>query len=77
MANGLEIAAVFLPQVVLLDIGLLGMDGYEIVQRIRMMPVVEMTFSVVISRYSTEQDRQRSKAAGFDAHLAKPQISIF
>ena len=44
---------------------------------IRMMRVIEMTFLVVISRYSKEQDRQRSKAAGFDAHRAKPQISIF
>ena len=70
--EALEIVADFLPQVVLLDIGLPEMDGYEIAQRIRALPALANVFLVALSGYSTEDDRRRSKAAGFDEHLAKP-----
>ncbi len=70
--DALEIAADFLPQVVLLDIGLPGMDGFEVARRLRTLPALENAFLVAISGYSTEDDRRKSKAAGFDEHLAKP-----
>jgi CheY-like chemotaxis protein len=65
-------AAEFLPQAVLLDIGLPGMDGYQVARRLRAMPGVESAFLVAMTGYGSEKDRRRAKDAGFDEHLAKP-----
>jgi signal transduction histidine kinase len=60
----------FDPQVVLLDIGLPGMDGYEVARRIReSQPSLRL---IALSGYGQHDDKQRSVAAGFDAHLTKP-----
>jgi len=68
--EGLQAVARFQPQVVLLDIGLPRMDGYEVARRIRVMgrPV----HLIALTGYGQEEDRQRTAAAGFDVHLTKP-----
>jgi len=70
--GGLEEARAFLPDVVLCDLGLPGIDGYEVARRIRADDRLEHLFLVALSGYATEADRERSRAAGFDRHLAKP-----
>ena len=70
--EALEAARQFEPEVVLLDIGLPGIDGYEIARRMRAMPPLAQALIVAVSGYGQEKDRQRSAAAGFDAHLVKP-----
>ena len=57
---------------VLLDIGLPGMDGYEVAKRLPEQPVLEHVVLVAITGYGQEAARQRSHAAGFDHHLVKP-----
>ena len=60
----------FDPQLVLLDIGLPGLDGYEVARRLKAAsPTIRV---VALSGYGQLEDRQRSAAAGFDAHLVKP-----
>ena len=65
-------AAAFLPEVILLDIGLPGMDGYEVARRLRLMPALASSFLVALTGYGSDGDRDRTKAAGFDEHLVKP-----
>jgi PAS domain S-box-containing protein len=59
------------PEVVILDIGLPGMSGYDVAQAIRRQAGAEVIL-IALSGYAQERDRQRSTAAGFDHHLAKP-----
>ncbi len=65
-------AGEFLPEVVLLDIGLPGMDGYEVARRLREMPSLAGVFLVAMTGYANPEDRLAAKEAGFDEHLAKP-----
>lgn len=67
-----EAAKVFKPEVVLLDVGLPGLDGYEIARRLRQLPEFTDVLLVALTGYGTEEDRRRSQAAGFDLHLVKP-----
>jgi len=60
------------PDVVLLDIGLPGIDGYEVARALRAEPVFARTVLVAVSGYGREEDRRRARAAGFDGHLLKP-----
>jgi signal transduction histidine kinase len=62
----------FRPEVVLLDIGLPGMDGYEVAQRLREAAGGEKLLLIAQTGYGQEEDRRRSRKAGFDAHLVKP-----
>ena len=55
-----------------MDIGLPGIDGFEVARRIRLDENGEAIFLVAISGYGREEDRQRSQEAGFDHHLVKP-----
>lgn len=71
-ATALQSAAAFQPDVILLDIGLPGMDGYEVAKRLRQQPEFGQILLVAVSGYCQEQDRKRSREAGFDHHLAKP-----
>ena len=57
---------------ILLDIGLPGMDGYEVARRLRQDPRFKDTLMIAVSGYGRESDRQLSRAAGFDDHLVKP-----
>lgn len=65
-------AAEFRPDVVLCDIGLPLMDGYQVVARLRTQPGLAATRFVALTGYGREEDMRRSRAAGFDAHLVKP-----
>lgn len=62
----------FQPQVCLLDIGLPGMDGYELAQRLRQQGVGRALALVAITGYGQDSDRRRAADAGFDHHLTKP-----
>jgi signal transduction histidine kinase/CheY-like chemotaxis protein len=60
------------PSVVLLDVGLPDIDGRELAQRIRVNPDGKAALLVAVTGWATEEDTQKSLAAGFDVHLAKP-----
>ncbi|HEX3871793.1 MAG TPA: ATP-binding protein, partial [Pirellulales bacterium] len=70
--KAVEVAMAFLPDVVLLDIGLPGADGNEVARRIRQQKELEGVVLVAMTGYGQDSDRQRSHAAGFDYHLVKP-----
>lgn len=70
--SGLEIAHDFLPQVILCDIGLPVMDGYQIIQAIRQSPALASTYVIAWTGYGREQDQRRALDSGFDMHLTKP-----
>ncbi|MES2570599.1 MAG: ATP-binding protein [Verrucomicrobiota bacterium] len=70
--SALEKARAYRPEVVLLDIGLPEMDGYEVAARMREEPQCANALIIALSGYGQEEDRRRSKAAGFDYHLVKP-----
>jgi PAS domain S-box-containing protein len=61
-----------LPDVVLLDIGLPALDGYEVCRRIREQPWGRDLVLVAVTGWGQEEDRQKSREAGFDRHLIKP-----
>ena len=67
-----EAALVFRPQVVLLDIGLPGMDGYEVADRLRSLDETKDAFLIALTGYGRTEDRIRALAGGFDYHLTKP-----
>ncbi len=60
------------PDVALLDIGLPGMDGYEVARRLRTEAGCVNTFLIALTGYGQEDDRARARASGFDAHFVKP-----
>jgi CheY-like chemotaxis protein len=60
------------PNVVLLDIGLPELDGFQVAQLIRQQLAHKNTVLVAMTGYGQEADRQRSQEAGFDHHLVKP-----
>jgi CheY-like chemotaxis protein len=70
--TALEIAVEYRPNVALLDIGLPGLDGYEVATRIRQQAGLEGIVLVAITGYGQESDRQMATQAGFDQHLVKP-----
>ncbi|MGZ4980000.1 MAG: hybrid sensor histidine kinase/response regulator [Methylobacter sp.] len=70
--QALELAQVFQPQVVLLDIGLPGLNGYEVANRLRALPETKGTTLIALTGYGQTEDRSRSQVAGFDHHLLKP-----
>jgi signal transduction histidine kinase/CheY-like chemotaxis protein len=70
--RALERARTEAPQVCLLDIGLPGIDGYELARRLRAQPVTAHALLVAITGYGQDSDRERAAAAGFDRHLVKP-----
>ena len=57
---------------VLLDIGLPGMNGYEVAKRIRKQPQLQNVVLIALTGWGQEADRRRSHEAGFDHHLVKP-----
>jgi len=70
--NALLVAEAHRPHVVLLDIGLPRVDGYEVARRLRTQPWAAAISIVAISGWSGESDRKRSRDAGFDRYLVKP-----
>src|SRR5262249_18961234 len=63
------------PDVVLLDIGMPGMDGYEVAKRLRDIAALKKALLIALTGYGTDEDRGRSREAGFDIHLVKPVSS--
>ena len=70
--SGLEQAAQFKPEVIFLDLGMPGMDGYETARRVRQLSGLEHVKLVALTGWGQEEDRRRTQEAGFDAHLVKP-----
>ena len=68
----LEAAQSFRPEVAFLDIGLPGMDGYKLAQRLRQLPGLEGVLLVALTGYGQEEDRRHALMVGFDEHLTKP-----
>ena len=60
------------PDVVLLDLGLPGIDGFELAERLRAMPDGARTLLIAISGYGQDEHREKSRRAGFDRHFVKP-----
>jgi len=73
--DALERAPLFKPDVAVLDIGLPGMDGFELARRLRENPALEGIRLVALTGYGQAEDRERARAAGFDDHLIKPADS--
>jgi PAS domain S-box-containing protein len=70
--DALDAAHQFRPDIVFLDIGLPGMDGYEVARRFRQDPELRRAVLVAITGWGTEEDKRQSREAGFDMHLTKP-----
>ena len=68
----LQMATTFQPDVILLDIGLPGIDGYEVAERLRGQDEFRETRIIAMTGYGQPDDRRRSKEAGIDYHLVKP-----
>ncbi len=73
--SALERIAAMKPEIVFLDIGLPGMNGYEVAKELRSRPEGKGMLIYAMTGYGQEEDRKRSLAAGFDGHLVKPVSS--
>ncbi|WP_420476901.1 response regulator [Noviherbaspirillum sp. ST9] len=71
-AQALELAREFHPDIAFLDIGMPGMSGYEVARAFRHLPGGAAVVLVAVTGWGTEEDRARSRAAGFNLHLTKP-----
>ena len=71
-SSSLEAAVDYCPHIMLLDIGLPGLDGYKLAIRIREQPALRDVVLVALTGYGDESARQRSLRAGFDHHMTKP-----
>jgi CheY-like chemotaxis protein len=69
---GVEAASEFRPDVILLDIGMPRLNGYDACRRIRELPGGKEAVIVALSGWGQEEDKRRSREAGFDGHLVKP-----
>ncbi|MFT3880715.1 MAG: PAS domain S-box protein [Gemmatales bacterium] len=70
--EAVEVAATFQPDIILLDIGLPKLNGYEVARKIRTQEWSKGTVLVALTGWGQEEDRQRSRDAGFDGHMVKP-----
>jgi PAS domain S-box-containing protein len=68
----LAVAARQPPQMVLLDLAMPGIDGYQTLERLRALRGAEHVFAIAMTGYGSQEDRQRTSDAGFNAHLTKP-----
>jgi signal transduction histidine kinase len=68
----LEVVEHFGPEIILLDIGLPGLDGYAVARHLRKNTGSRRAYVIAVTGYGQAEDRQRALAAGFDAHLTKP-----
>jgi signal transduction histidine kinase/ActR/RegA family two-component response regulator len=71
-ADGIQAARAFHPEVVLCDLGLPGMNGFEVAAELRRDPNTRSAKLIAVTGYGRDEDRRRSKEAGFDLHLTKP-----
>ncbi len=70
--HALTIATDYVPDIALLDLGLPVIDGYEVAARLRLQPGWESVRTVALTGYGLQNDRERTRHAGFDGHLVKP-----
>jgi two-component system CheB/CheR fusion protein len=70
--SGLALARELRPDVILCDIGLPDLDGYDLARSLRREEGLRGTRLIALSGYAQPEDRQRARDAGFDAHVAKP-----
>jgi CheY-like chemotaxis protein len=70
--TALEVGATFCPEVVFLDIGLPGLNGYEVARRLRDHPATAEALLVAVTGYGQQREVQLCREAGFDRHLLKP-----
>ena len=68
----LELAPGFKPDVIVCDIGMPGMDGYDTCRGLRLIPGLEKVVIAAVTGYGGEEDRRKTQEAGFDRHLVKP-----
>jgi signal transduction histidine kinase len=71
-AEALELASSCRPDIMLLDIGMPKIDGYEVARRVREQPWGNGTVLIALTGWGQEEDRRRSREVGFDSHLVKP-----
>ncbi|MGZ9097628.1 MAG: response regulator [Micavibrio sp.] len=71
-SGGLETARRFQPQIILCDIGLPGMDGYQVARTIRQDNALSSTCIIALTGYGRDEDQRQAREAGFDMHLTKP-----
>ena len=70
--GALEIAAAWKPQIVVLDLGLPEIDGWELARQLRRVEGLSDARIVALTGYGSDRDRERSREAGIDSHLLKP-----
>src|SRR5581483_5638612 len=70
--DALRAASEYRPDVVLMDIGMPGMSGHEVAQKLRETPAMREVVLIAMTGYGRQVDREQSRAAGFDHHLVKP-----
>ena len=70
--DALEVATTYQPELVLLDIGLPGMNGYEVAQEFCSKDPINKPILVALTGWGTSDDKQRAQNAGFDYHFTKP-----
>jgi CheY-like chemotaxis protein len=70
--EALKVAEQFLPDVVLLDLGMPKLNGYDACRRMREQPWGQKMIIIALTGWSRDEDRQRTTEAGFDHHLVKP-----
>ena len=70
--DALTATADFRPHVVFLDIGLPGLNGYEVAKRVRQNPDLAQPYLVALTGWGAEEDKRQASAAGFDQHMVKP-----
>jgi CheY-like chemotaxis protein len=71
-SEGIQAAEKCQPHIVLCDIGLPALDGYEVARKLRESPTTAKACLIAVTAYGQEEDRRRSYKAGFDHHLVKP-----
>lgn len=70
--KALELVEQFNPEVILLDIGLAGLDGYEVALRLRKLPLAKQPLLIAMTGYGQDSDKVKAREHGFDEHLVKP-----
>ena len=70
--QAVDVAAAFRPEVILLDIGMPKLNGYEACRRIREQPWSEKVILIALTGWGQDDDRRRSREAGFNHHMVKP-----
>ena len=70
--SALDLMDVFRPEAIVLDLGMPGMDGYEVARRVRAQPAGARLALIALSGWGQERDRERTAEVGFDVHLVKP-----